>query len=105
METAVGITTGSEDDTSVNEHDKITDTRNCFQLFEYYISYFLIVLPSSEMKGLGSLLGYRYLHKKVREVYDVMADVDPEGLEERGGVGMPKDSPQRKPKDSHQSMV
>ena len=53
-----------------------------------------------EMKGPGSLLGYRSSHKKVREVhglnvprnlvYDVMADVNPEGLEERGGVGMPK---------------
>ena len=53
-----------------------------------------------EMKGPGRLLGYRSLHKKVREVhglsvprnlvYDVMADVNPEGLEERGGVGMPK---------------
>ena len=53
-----------------------------------------------EMKGPGSLLGYRSLHKKVREVhginvprnvvYDVMADVNPEGLEQRGGVGMPK---------------
>ena len=52
-----------------------------------------------EMKGPGSLLGYRSLHKKVREVhginvprnvvYDVMADVNPEGLEQRGGVGMP----------------
>ena len=51
------------------------------------------------MKGPGSLLGYRSLYKKVREVhglnvprnlvYDVMADVNPEGLEERGGVGMP----------------
>ena len=53
-----------------------------------------------EMKGPGRLLGYRSLHKKVREVngrnvprnlvYDVMADINPEGLEERGGVGMPK---------------
>ena len=53
-----------------------------------------------EMKGPGSLLGYRSLHKKVREVhginvprnvvYDVMADVNPEGLEQRGGVGMPE---------------
>ena len=53
-----------------------------------------------EMKGPGRLLGYRSLHKKVREVhglnvprnlvYDIMADVNPEGLEERGGVGMPK---------------
>ena len=52
-----------------------------------------------EMKGPGCLLGYRSLHKKVREVhglnvprnlvYDVMADLNPEGLEERGGVGMP----------------
>ena len=53
-----------------------------------------------EMKGPGRLLGYRSLHKKVREihglkvprnlVYDVMADVYAEGLEERRGVGMPK---------------
>ena len=53
-----------------------------------------------EMKGPGSLLGYRSLHKKGQEVhginvprnvvYDVMADVNPEGLEHRGGVGMPK---------------
>lgn len=53
-----------------------------------------------EMRGPGRLLGYRSLHKKVREVhglkvprnlvYDVMADVYPEGLEERGGVGTPK---------------
>ena len=53
-----------------------------------------------EMKGPGKLLGYRSLHKKVREVhglnvprnlvYNVMMDVNPEGLEERGGVGMTK---------------
>ena len=53
-----------------------------------------------EMKGPGRLLGYRSLHKKVREVhrlkvprnlvYDLMADVYPKGLEERGGVGTPK---------------
>ena len=46
-----------------------------------------------EMKGPGRLLGYRSLHKKVREVhglkvprnlvYDVMANVNPEGLEEK----------------------
>lgn len=52
------------------------------------------------MKGLGRLLGYRLLYKKVREVYgfnvlrnlvyDVMADVNSEGFEERGGVGMLK---------------
>ena len=53
-----------------------------------------------EMKGPGKLLGYRSLHKKVRKVhglnvprnlvYNVMMDVNPEGLEERGGVGMTK---------------
>jgi hypothetical protein len=50
--------------------------------------------------GPGQLLGYRSLHKKVREghglpvprglVYDVMTNIDPEGLERRGGVGTPK---------------
>lgn len=53
-----------------------------------------------EMDGPGRLLGYRALHKKIRElhglnvprnlVYNVMADVNPKGLEERGGVGQPK---------------
>lgn len=53
-----------------------------------------------EMKGPGRFLGYRALHKKIREVhtlnvprnvvYDVMADVNPQGLEDRGGVGQPK---------------
>jgi hypothetical protein len=53
-----------------------------------------------EMKGPGSLLGYRALHKKIRElhrlnvprnlVYDVMADINPDGLETRSGVGQPK---------------
>lgn len=48
----------------------------------------------------GKLLGYRAMHKKIREVhglkvprnlvYDTMADVNPEGLEARGGVGKPK---------------
>ena len=50
-----------------------------------------------EIKGPGKLLGYRAINKKVREihglnvprdlVYMVMAKVDPNGLEERGGVG------------------
>jgi hypothetical protein len=57
------------------------------------------------MDGPGILLGYRALHKKIREVhginvprhvvYDVMADVNPQGLEDRGGVGQPK-RPRRK---------
>ena len=49
METAVGITAGSDDNTFVKEHDKITDIRNCFQLFEYYISYCLTLLPSPSL--------------------------------------------------------
>ena len=53
-----------------------------------------------EMDGRGRLLGYRALHKKVREVhglkvprnlvYAMMENVDSSGLEERGGVGQPK---------------
>ena len=42
-----------------------------------------------EMDGPGRLLGYHALHKK-NLVYNVMADVSPKGLEERGGVGQPK---------------
>ena len=50
-----------------------------------------------ELNGPGRLLGYRAMHKKVRQqhgfnvtrdqVYDVMTELDPEGLEARGGVG------------------
>ena len=50
-----------------------------------------------EISGPGKLLGYRAMHKKIRDihglnmprdlVYKVMAKVDPRGLEERGGVG------------------
>ena len=53
-----------------------------------------------EMDGPGRLLGYRALHKKLREVhglmvprnmvYRMMEEVDPSGLEERGGVGHSK---------------
>jgi len=54
------------------------------------------------MDGPGSLLGYRALHKKIREVlnlhqyqetrvvYEVMDDVNPQGLEDRGVVQQPK---------------
>ena len=55
-----------------------------------------------EMDGPGRLLGYRALHNKIRElhglnvprnlVYNVMADVNPKGLEKRGGVGQPQTS-------------
>ena len=47
----------------------------------------------NEIEGPGRLLGYRAMHKKLRlryglntprnRVYDVMTDVDPEGLENR----------------------
>ena len=53
-----------------------------------------------ELEGPGQLLGYRAVHKKVREqhnlavprnlVYDVMGVVDPEGLERRGNIGKKK---------------
>jgi len=58
-----------------------------------------------EMNGPRSLLGYRALYQKIREihglsvprnlVYAMMTEVNPQGLEERGGVGKPK-RPQRK---------
>ena len=50
-----------------------------------------------EVKGPGKLLGYRVMHKKIRlehglnvtrdQVYDVMTELDPQGLEARGNVG------------------
>ena len=53
-----------------------------------------------ELEGSGKLLGYRAMHKKVRQeynlhvtrdaVYNVMYDLDPEGLEARGGIGAKK---------------
>ena len=59
-----------------------------------------------EMEGPGCLLGYRALQQKVREVhglnvprdlvYAVMMEVNPQGLEERGGVGRPKRAPRNK---------
>ena len=51
----------------------------------------------TELKGPGRLVGYRAMHKKIRQehglnvtrdqVYDVMYELCPEGFEERGGVG------------------
>lgn len=53
-----------------------------------------------EIEGPGQLLGYRAMHKKLREqhslavprdlVQDVMGLVDPEGLQRRGDVGKKK---------------
>lgn len=53
---------------------------------------------TEEMDGPGKLLGYRALHKKIRElhelnvpralVHDMMYQVNPDGLEQRGGVGV-----------------
>ncbi len=49
-----------------------------------------------EVQGPGRLLGYRALHRKIREihnlnvprklVYAMMEEVDPEGLQDRNGV-------------------
>ena len=54
----------------------------------------------NELKGPGKLLGYRAMHKKIRQehnlnvtrdqVYNVMYALDPEGLKNRGGVGAKK---------------
>ena len=59
-----------------------------------------------EMNGPGRLLGYRSLHKKVREiyclniprdlVYKMMQQINPEGLKERGHVGLPRRRPRNK---------
>ena len=53
---------------------------------------------SNELDGPGCKLGYRAMTQKIREihklnvprdiVYDMMKDIDPEGLESRGGVGV-----------------
>ena len=53
-----------------------------------------------ELEGAGKLLGYRAMHKKVRQeynlqftrdaVYNVMYDLDPEGLEARDDIGAKK---------------
>ena len=53
-----------------------------------------------ELERPGRLLGYTALHKKIREVhglnvrrrlvYDVLTDVNPKGIEERGAVGKRK---------------
>jgi len=68
----------------------------------------------TEMEGPGKLLGYRALHQKVREVhglnvprdlvYAAMMEVNPEGLEMRGGVGKTKRPKRNKVFTSHVSM-
>ena len=50
----------------------------------------------SELQGPGQLLGYRSMQRKIREehqlavprnlVYDLMTELDPDGLERRGSV-------------------
>ena len=57
----------------------------------------------AELNGPGKLLGYRALHKKIREVhqlkvprdvvYAMMEEVDPTGLQERAVVGKAKRRP------------
>jgi len=53
-----------------------------------------------ELEGPGKLLGYRSMHKKIRQrydllvtrdqVFDVMSELDSEGVSARGGVGAKK---------------
>ena len=55
---------------------------------------------ATELEGTGSKLGYRAMNKKLREVhnlsvprdlvYNVMEDLDSEGLRSRGNVGVSK---------------
>ena len=58
-----------------------------------------------ELDGPGQLLGYRAMHKKVRDfhkskvprkqVYNMMREFDPEGLASRGNVGQRRRGRQR----------
>lgn len=69
----------------------------------------------TEMEGPGSLLGYRALQQKIREVhglhvprdlvYAMMMEVNPQGLEQRGGVGRPKRAPRARAFTSHVSIA
>ena len=55
---------------------------------------------SKELEGPGSKLGYRCMTQKIREVhslkvprdlvYGIMSELDPDGLESRGDVGLSK---------------
>ena len=65
----------------------------------------VMVAVGKELNGPGRFLGYRAMHKKVRkqhglnvmrdQVYDVMTELDPEGLKARGGVGGKKKTTER----------
>ena len=67
-----------------------------YQDYDTNLNY-LHQVVEEKIKGPGKLLGYRALHKKIREihclkvprdlVYAMMAEVDPAGLQERAGVG------------------
>ena len=48
-ETAFVITAGSDDDASAKEYTIRILTQYCFQWFEYYLSYLLIVFPSPSL--------------------------------------------------------
>lgn len=67
-----------------------------------YVNYDLYIedvrnAVTIELDGPGRLLGYRAMQRKIREqhglavprvlVYDVMTDINPEGLEARGHIG------------------
>ncbi|XP_028394391.1 uncharacterized protein LOC114518567 [Dendronephthya gigantea] len=60
----------------------------------------VVTAVQKELEGPGQYLGYRSIHRKIREqhnlavprnlVYDLMTEFDPEGLERRGNVGVKK---------------
>ncbi|XP_028412940.1 uncharacterized protein LOC114535818 [Dendronephthya gigantea] len=74
-------------------------------LNRYYVEYNtdlndVVTAVQKELEGPGQYLGYRSIHRKIREqhnlavprnlVYDLMTEFDPEGLERRGNVGVKK---------------
>ena len=60
----------------------------------------VIAAVGTELSGPGKLLGYRAMHKKIRQEYDInatreqvyltMQELDPDGLQARGGIGAKK---------------
>ena len=57
METAVGISVASDDDTSVGEHNNNYLHEIVFQLFEYLciFNYLITVFPSSSLRSFARI--------------------------------------------------
>ena len=83
----------------------IRSSDRCLRCFEIYYNNPEVFVEEvkdavKELEGPGKLLGYRAIHKKVRQeynhhvtrdaVYNVMYNLDPEGLKAHGGIGAKK---------------